>query len=182
VFIAGAPGAELVVLDGSRLVAEVEAEVLALLALQAPVARDLRVVLASRDIAQTAQLCLGLCRSLVTRGPRAAETLDSRLRSAIGQVGRDSADLLRLARAAWSGLDQSLARELSVRSEASRLLQEGVFTELLSISVAPVEVALDLGTAVRVYERLTDHALEIGARVLFAVTGLGGEGVSRSGR
>src|SRR5579864_6524454 len=44
--------------------ARIEEEVLDILALEAPVGRDLRVVLASLFIAQTAGLCFGLVRTL----------------------------------------------------------------------------------------------------------------------
>ncbi|HEY2430829.1 MAG TPA: hypothetical protein VGI06_17975, partial [Acidimicrobiales bacterium] len=45
-------------------VADVEATVLELLALQAPMARDLRVIMAALRIAQIGDLCLGLGQTL----------------------------------------------------------------------------------------------------------------------
>jgi len=47
--------------DMQSLAAAVDAEVVDLLALESPMARDLRVILASRDVAQIGLLCSGLC-------------------------------------------------------------------------------------------------------------------------
>jgi phosphate uptake regulator len=42
---------------------------------------------------------------------------------------------------------------------------------LLKLTDVPIEVALDLGMAARVYDRLIDHAAEIAGRVVFAISG-----------
>lgn len=152
-------------------VADIEAEVLALLALQAPVARDLRVILASRDIAQIGQLCLGLCRTLATRAGRAQDVLTVELRMLVEQIGEDTAALLRRANGAWAGLDQIQATDVVACAAEARQVQWRFFAQLVGLQNVPVEAAVDLGMAVRVYERLTDHAVDIAGRVLFAVTG-----------
>jgi phosphate transport system protein len=152
-------------------VAEVEAEVLALLALQAPVARDLRMILAGRDIAQIGELCLGLCRTLATRSGSARDVLSGELCGLISEIGNQTTGLLREANAAWSVLDVDLAHGLVVRAEESRHTQREFLAQLVGLRGVPVDAAVDLGMAVRVYERLTDHAIEIAGRVVFAVTG-----------
>ena len=157
--------------DTTGRVAEVEAEVLALLALQSPMARDLRVILASRDIAQIGGLCLGLCRTLATRAGAARDVLSPELRNLVREIGDETAALLRQANGAWSTLDQNQAGALLAGVGASRELQRSFLTALVGLRDVPVDAAVDLGMAVRVYERLTDHAVEIAGRVLFAVTG-----------
>jgi phosphate transport system protein len=158
--------------DTASRVAEVETEVLALLALQAPVARDLRVILTSRDIAQIGALCLGLCRTLATREGRAHEVLSPELRALVNQIGEETAELLRRANGAWSGLDLDQATAVVVRSAGARQVQRRFLAELVGLRDVPVDAAVDLGMAVRVYERLTDHAVDIARRVLFVVTGI----------
>jgi phosphate transport system protein len=152
-------------------VAEVEAEVLALLALQSPMARDLRVILASRDIAQIAQLCLGLCQTMAMRAGRAQDILSVELRGLVQEIGDTTAELLGQASGAWATLDQAQAEALIADALASRELQRRFIAALLGLRDVPVDAAVDLGLAVRAYERLTDHAVEIAGRVLFAVTG-----------
>ena len=168
-------GRETIALDTARTsvrVADVDAEVLALLALQAPVARDLRVILASRDIAQTGELCMGLCLTLASRHGYATDLLSGGLRKLVGVVGKDTTELLHQADGAWTSLDEAQARALASSAQACRQAQHDFFAALLRLEGVPVEAAVDLGMAARVYERLIDHAVEIAARVLFAVTGV----------
>ncbi len=152
-------------------VSEVEAEVLALLALQGPVARDLRIILTSRDIAQLGELCLGLCVALAKRAPRVREVLTPALCAMLGEVGDQAASLLREANAAWSAIDPGLAEAVIGRAQESRELQVSFFTELVGLRDIPLAEAVNLGLASRVYERLVDHAVDIGRRVIFAATG-----------
>ena len=165
---------ELIVLDArgaAARVAEVETVVLDILAQQAPVARDLRVVLASLRIAQVAELCLGLSRTLAARVGQGNGALTAPLRTLTYQIGSGTAGLLEEANGAWIVLDDAQALDVVTGSEACRELQRRFLAELLGMSDVPVDAAVDLGMAARVYERLTDHAVEIAGRVVFAVTG-----------
>lgn len=155
---------------GVRVVA-VEAEVLDLLAQQAPVARDLRLVLAGLRIAQIADLCFGLAGALAGRVWSAAEVLTPALRDLMGQMGAESAALLERADQAWRVVDERLAAAVVSEAERSRGLQRRFLAELIGLTVVPVESAVDLGLVARAYERLTDHAVEIAGRVIFAATG-----------
>ena len=157
--------------ESTRLVGTVDAEVLALLALQAPVARDLRVILAARDIAVVATLCVGLGRTLATRVGPAKSFMSPEIRALIDQMGSESAELLRQANGAWQTLDDSQARAVMAGVGESRKAQSDFFTALVQLEDVPVEAAVDLGIAVQAYSRLTDHAAEIAASVIFAVTG-----------
>jgi phosphate transport system protein len=158
-------------LDASGRIVEIEAEVLALLALQAPVASDLRLILASRDIAQVGELCLGLCSTLARRTASARDLLSPRQRTLVEEIGARTTALLRQANEAWAGLDVERAGDLIDCAAHSRNLQREFYIDLVELHELPVEVAVDLGMALRVYERLTDHAVEIASRVVFAVNG-----------
>jgi phosphate transport system protein len=156
----------------SAPVDKVEAEVLDLLALESPVARDLRIILTSRDVAQIGELCLGLCATLANRASRAQEVLSGDLRIMVGEIGAQSADLLDQAHGAWSAIDDEAAGVVIERAQPARELRLQFFTELLGLGHVPVHAAVDLGLVVRVYERLTDHAVDIASRVIFAATGI----------
>jgi phosphate transport system protein len=153
-------------------VAGVETEVLELLALQSPVARDLRMILASRDIAEAARLCLGLCKGLAERVGCAREVLTPELRDMIAQMGTQTVDLLERAAGAWDALDEEQVKAVVTGANASRQVQRAFITALLELHVVPVEAGVDLGTTSRLYERLTDHVLEIVRQVSFVITGV----------
>lgn len=157
--------------DAASRVAEVEAGVLDILAQQAPVGRDLRVVLASLRIAQVAELCLGLCRTLAERAGRGEDVLTADLRELTYSIGAKTSALLEEANGAWIVLDEAQARAVIEAAGAVRVLHRHFLTELLGLDGVPVDSAVDLGMAARGYERLTDHAVEIAGRVVFAVTG-----------
>ena len=166
---------------GRRLIAElaavtdeprrVEDEVLDLLALEAPMGRDLRVVLASLFIAQASGLCLGLARTLAGRVITGDGVLTPTLRALAYEIGAQTVTLLRRADGAWAVLDEDAARSVIADAEPSRLLQRRFLAELFGLSGVPVETAVDLGMLARAYERLTDHAIAIAGRVVFAATG-----------
>ena len=152
--------------------AAIEAEVLDLLALESPVARDLRVVLASLFISQIADLCIGLARTLAGREGSGNSALTPALRALSSEIGAQTVELLRRANGAWAVLDEGLAMGVIDASEPARVLQRRFLAELLRLENVPVEAAVDLGMAARAYERLTDHAVEIAARVVWAAAGV----------
>jgi phosphate transport system protein len=153
-------------------VGPVETDVLDLLALQAPVARDLRMILSAQAIAHAAELCLGLCKRLAARVGGAQDLLTEALRELIAQMGSESVDLLKRAAAAWAALDEEQVEAVISHAESSRQVQRSFMATLLELHLVPVDSAVDLGTTSRLYERLTDHAVEIAYRVLFAITGV----------
>jgi phosphate transport system protein len=149
----------------------VEDGVLDTLALEAPVARDLRVVLASLFISQATALCFGLVRTLASRMGAAEDVLTPVLRALAYEIGAETVELLRLDAAAWSALDADLAVSAIERSAHSRTLQRRFLAELLELDDVRVDAAVDLGMMARGYERLTDHAVDMARRVIFAATG-----------
>ena len=151
--------------------AEVDTEVMGLLALESPVARDLRLILAARDVTQIGLLCVGLVADLGRRIERIGETLDPELRGRFGEVGTETDGLLRSAEGAWVTLDTDMAGRVPEGARAARTGQSVLMATLIGLTAVPMEAAIHLAMVARVYERLTDHALEIAERVLFAVLG-----------
>lgn len=149
--------------------AGIDAEVVGVLALESPVARDLRVILATRDVTQIALLCVGLCRTLARRASCRPEVLTPELTGLIESVGSGTAGLLQLAQGAWTALDTGLADSVADAALEVRAAQTEFFAALLELQGVPMDAAMDLGMAARAYERLADHAVEIADRVRFAV-------------
>lgn len=163
--------------DIAGVAADVDAEVVSLLALESPVARDLRVILVSRDVTQLGLLCVGLALTLAQRVGSAGRVADPGLRHQVEAVGTSTAALLRLAEGAWVTLDPDLAAGVMSKAGAAREAHVEFFRALLALKDVPMDVALDLGFSSRAFDRLADHAVEIAERVLFAV-----RGASRTGR
>jgi phosphate transport system protein len=151
--------------------AGVDTEVVALLALEAPVARDLRVILAARDVTQVGLLCIGLSLTLAGRVHRAVESLTTDLRRLAAEVGTGTLSLLLQAQAAWAALDAGLASAVPESAGPVRTVQTEFITALISLGGVPMDAALDLAMVARAYERLADHGVEVAERVLFAVHG-----------
>ena len=168
---ATADGTELEVEESQRIAAGVDAEVVALLALESPVARDLRMILASRDVTQIGLLCAGLAAALTDRVERVAGSLSDELCRLAGDVGTGTVQLLRAAEAAWAALDLQLASQVPAEATRVRRVQTAFITALLGMHGVAMESALDVAMVARAYERLVDHAVEVAERVLFAVRG-----------
>ncbi len=173
----GTPGAEVGSTWVSRTsdiqerAAQVDTEVVALLALESPVARDLRVILAARDVTQLGLLCLGLCDAVASRAARVAGLLDIGLRRRVDEVSRGTAALLGAAEGAWATLHADLAAAVVPQAVAVRAHQTEFLTALIAMEGVSMEAALDLAVVARAFERLADHAVEIAERVRFAVQG-----------
>lgn len=151
---------------------EVETEVLALLAQHAPVSRDLRMILTVRDVVRCGELCLGLGLTVIRAAPRLNEVLTANTRAAVGELGRQTAELLGQANRAWVLIDATQAEAVLGAAAAPRDLQRRLFCELSGLDDVPTDAAVALGVALRAYERLTDHAVDIARRVIFAATGI----------
>lgn len=157
--------------EAARVAAAVDDEVVAVLALESPVARDLRLILAARDVTQISLLCVGLALTLAARVGAAGRLADRDLHHHVGRVGTGTADLLRLAHASWATLDPGTAADVLVEADKTRAAQMEFFGALLALTGVPMDAALDLGLSSRAFDRLADHAVEIAERVLFAVHG-----------
>ena len=163
--------AHLVAVANKALVADneaVEREVLDLLALQGPVASDLRLLMASLRVAHEAELSASLAASLAARAGRLdAEVLTIRLRASLHDLGAEAAQLLARAGQAYAVLDGALAAQVRESNGAVRRLHRHFLAELFTLDRPPVEAAVELGVVARCYERIGDHALEIADRVSF---------------
>lgn len=149
-------------------VAGIDSDVVALLALESPVARDLRIILATRDVAQIGLLCAGLCVALAGRAGGAARSLVSPITEIVIEVSAGTSGVLAMAAQAWSGLDDEAAVAVLGPLEEARMAQTRLVAALLDLEGVPMDAALDLAMATRAFERLADHAEELAGRVCFA--------------
>lgn len=154
--------------------AELEERALILLARQAPVATDLRVLIAglrmSADLERMGDLARHIAKVARLRYPVSA--IPPELRGTVLEMGTIAEALVVKTGSVIAGRDLTLAKELETDDDAMDKLHRSLFGRLL----APeweygVESAIDITLLGRYYERYADHAVAVARRVVFLVTG-----------
>ena len=154
--------------------AQVEKEAFALLALQQPVAGELREIFSAiQIIADTERMgALAVHVAKIARREYPKHVLPEEVRECFAEMGEVAIALADSAKQVLVTRDPHKAAQLHQQDDAMDDLHRHLFSVLIdrewkhSISVG-VETAL-LG---RFYERFADHAVEVGRRVIFMVTG-----------
>jgi phosphate transport system protein len=170
--------AERVIRDHERIVAlraHVEKEAFALLALQQPVAGDLRAIFSSIQIIADSERmgALAVHVAKIAQREYPKQVLPEEVRGCFAEMGKVAIALGDSAKQVLVSRDPQQAAQLKEQDQAMDDLYRHLFSVLLdrewkhSVS-AGVEVAL-LG---RFYERFADHAVEIGRRVIFMASGV----------
>ena len=145
------------------------------LALQSPVASDLRRVVAAlriiADIERSADLTANICKAARRiYGQR----LDPRLRGLIQKMGDQARQLFKEATEAYLTDDASRAaalRDMDVYLDhLQREFVQAIFQSHAEGNI-DLQVAVQLAVVARFYERIGDHAVNMGERVTYLVTG-----------
>jgi phosphate transport system protein len=158
--------------DETRAAAEEKA--FALLALQAPVATDLRIVVAAihgaGDIERMGDLALHVAQTARRRHPH--PVLPTEVAGYFAEMGRVGVQLARKAADVIRTRDLERAAELETDDDAMDDLHRHMFTVLMdrnwSHGVGP---AVDITLLARFYERYADHAVAVARRIVYVVTG-----------
>jgi phosphate transport system protein len=152
----------------------VEDRVYDVVARQAPVASDLRVVLTAlhvgADLERMGDLADHVARTALRRHPGAA--LPSELVDVVSRMGAVADHLAGKIAKALSESDAVAAAQLDRDDDAMDDLHRELFKALLGSDWPHgVEAAIDGALLGRFYERYADHAVNVGRRVVFLVTG-----------
>ncbi len=148
--------------------AKVERDVYTLVLRQAPVARDLRLVVASLRVAQELERCGDLSRSIARRSTRIDESvLTPRVRLLIHELGAEAVSMLAGAVRAYGVLDGAAAAAIIAADDGLDGLYAQLLRELFELRQANNEPLVEAGMVARFLERLGDHASVISARVHF---------------
>ena len=161
-------------IDGRYL--EVHQGILSLLALQAPVASDLRVVAALLHVIKHAERmgdqCVNIAKvmPLVGHEPPADDALLER----IFKMGRLARSEVAQSKQAFLLRDVSLAEDLVRQDEEINALNREVFRRAVEMGTDEDrrEWAMTMMLVARALERIGDNAVDIGEQVAFVVTGL----------
>ncbi|WP_433757461.1 phosphate signaling complex protein PhoU [Nocardia sp. CA-135398] len=169
--------AESVISEGDRIaemITDAEEKAFALLALQAPVAGDLRQVVSAIQIVQDVNRmgALALHVAKVTRRRHPNHALPEAVNGYFAEMGRIAVNMGAGAREVLESRDPERAAQLNEDDEAMDDLHRHLFTLLMDRDWKyGVAAAVDVTLLGRYYERFADHAVEIGRRVIFLVTG-----------
>ena len=169
--------AEQVIADHEHIVAmtkRTDAGALRLLALQQPVAGDLRTILASihvgADIERMGALAVHVASISRRRHPECA--LPEDVRASFAEMGSRAVKLARTAQEVVVSRDPDKAARLRDEDDAVDAEHRHLFTLLIDHKWHDgVGSAVDVALLGRFYERFADHAVEIGKRVVFEATG-----------
>jgi phosphate transport system protein len=144
-----------------------------LLARQQPVAGDLRVLVTSLrivvDLERAGDYAVHLAKIARRRYP--ASAIPDELRDTVQSLGRTAEQIVRKAGDVIAGRDVVLAAELEGDDDTMDDLQRALFTLVLQSPHHDVEAAMDATLVGRYYERLADHAVAVGHRISYMVTG-----------
>ena len=156
-------------LEIDRLDLEIDAGVLKALALQAPVAEDLREVLAIKMIATDLERVGDLARNIAKSARRLADHATVPFPATLTSLTRSSQRLLRDALDSYSRVDPDLARRVLDEDDAVDDVQDEVVRTVLSELEAHPEAAsqeVDIILVAKNLERVADHATNIAEDVI----------------
>lgn len=157
------------------LTMELEEQCYRIIALQAPMAGELRRIIAISklvaEIERSADLMVNICKA--SRRMYGAE-LTPQIRGVLSSMSKEANKLLRLSLDAFADENVSLASALGdiddTLDELNRDIVEAIFNAHAEESI-DLAAAVQLALIARYFERIGDHAVNIGERVTYMVTG-----------
>jgi phosphate transport system protein len=171
--------AEMIVVDDDRLdgrFLEVHQGVLSLLALQAPVAGDLRLVAALlhtiKHIERMGDQCVNVAKLIPITGWE--PPVDDQLLATILRMGRQARSEVVQCKRAFAERDVALAEDLVRQDREINRANREVFRRAIDIGDDPDtrEWAMTMVMVARAFERIGDNAVDIGEQTAFVVSGL----------
>lgn len=166
------------VISGDRQIdltcSAVEEHAFSLLALQAPVAGELRLMVATlrmvSELERTGDLAAHIAKIARMRYPESAAP--EGMRPNFVRMGEVAQKMVTTASRALQDRDVALARDLLEQDQEMDDLRRSQFRTLLGNDWSyGVEAAVDVALLGRYFERIADHAVSLARRVVFVVTG-----------
>jgi phosphate transport system protein len=161
-------------IDGRYL--DVHQGILSLLARQAPVASDLRLVAALLHtivhIERIGDLCVNTAKLVALTGesPEQGAEILTKLQAAVAQAG----DQIRQAQKAFRERNLELAEDIVRQDDIIDRLNREIFSAALEIGGSDVETrewAAHMMLIARYIERIGDHTVDIGEQIAFVISG-----------
>ena len=154
--------------------AQCEEQAYALLALQAPVATDLRTVLAAIHAAESLErmgdLALHVAKAARRRHPE--PVLPEAVRPYFAEMGEVAVKLARQVEQVIHSKDVEAAKTIESEDDQVDDIHRHLFTVIMDREWPHgVAAAVDVTLLGRFYERYADHAVSVAKRMIFVVTG-----------
>ena len=152
-----------------------QTRILNLLALQAPVAKDLRLVSAilhsNMHVERMGDLCVNIAKFVTNDHPYPTS---SPMMIRLNEMGQRAGEMLQTAMRAFTDRDVDLAEELPERDGVLNRLNRGMLDDLRDYAgdEESFEWAVNLVLVARYLERFGDHAVDVGEQTHFLVTGV----------
>jgi phosphate transport system protein len=171
--------AEFVIADDDRIdgrYLEVHQGLLSLLALQAPVAGDLRLIAALihviKHIERMGDQCVNIAKLIPLDGFEPPQ--DEEILRSVHRMGELVKGLIVQARMAFSQRDTELAEDLVKRDDEVDRLNRSIFRRAIEIGddCDVREWAMHMTFVARGLERIGDNAVDVGEQAAFVATGL----------
>ncbi len=163
---------------------QIEERCYALIALQQPMASDMRSIVTAMKIngeyERSGDLAVNICKGLRRSY---GMTLSPALRGLITSMNEEAVRLTRLSVDAYAERDVGLAAALPDIDDRLDDLQVDFIQAIFSAhqnGELQLEETVQLALIARFYERIGDHAVNIGERVLYMVTGESPESVGEA--
>jgi phosphate transport system protein len=146
---------------------EIERLVDRVIALQAPVASDLRFLLSVLRVVPELERSHDLVEHIARRGDHLLSgALSPRSRGLVQRMGDLASSMWRQAADSWYKRDQSVATAIEQRDEEMNELHASLIAELAAGRMS-LPVTMEMTLVARFYERLGDHAVNIARRVIY---------------
>ena len=157
------------------LAVDIEERCYSLLALQQPVAIDLRALVAATRMVSEIERSGDLVVNVMKAARRIYGTpIDPKMRGLITRLGKEVGRLFRLAMDAYADRNEGLAAALDDMDDAVDTLHAEYIAAIFEShdrKAIPLQAAVQLALVGRYYERIGDHAVNIGERVRYICTG-----------
>ena len=159
----------------AELRAHAEESAIKLLALQQPVAGELRSIVSwiqvVADVDRMGALAVHVAKIARKRHPE--HVLPNEVQDCFAELGRVAVELANSAQEVLSTRDPEKAAQIREQDDEMDELHRQLFTVLMDHDgwKHGVTAAVDVALLGRFYERFADHAVEIGRRVVFQATG-----------
>ncbi len=166
-----------------KLSIDIEDRVYTIMARQAPAAGDLRHLVTISKLVAELERSADLMVNVSKASRRMyGSAMSPRIRGVASSMANEAQKLMQFSLDAYADADESLAAALDDIDDALDELNvdmvEAVFAAHTDGSI-DLQAAVQLALVARYYERIGDHAVNIGHRVIYMVTGWMPEGASR---
>jgi phosphate transport system protein len=161
--------------DYDQRTIDLEERCFRVIALQSPVATDLRAVISAikiiSDVERSADLCVNICKAARRIY---GHDLDPNLRNIIQKIGDQAQVVFKEATEAYLHLDGVRAAALhdmdAYLDDLHRQFIQVIFESHAAGNI-DLQVAVQLAVVARFYERIGDHAVNVGDRTRYIVNG-----------